>query len=107
MRRPTKALPFVPTEIHVSTVEDDKGLLGILSIQTTQGILELRPLTVQPQTPSPSAVEEIRSKPGTSKPKRKARFMGPGSADGFLGTPNLGGSRPFGYPICITIMMAS
>jgi hypothetical protein len=41
MRRTTKALPFVPTGIHVSTVEDEKGLLGILSIQTTEGILDL------------------------------------------------------------------
>ena len=41
MRRTTKALPFVPTEIHVSTVEDEKGILGILSIQTTEGILDL------------------------------------------------------------------
>lgn len=60
MRRPTKALPFVPTEIHVSTVEDDKGLLGILSIQTTQGILELA-LDRTTADAIASAVEEIRS----------------------------------------------
>ena len=31
--RPTaKTLPFVPTEVHIGTVEDDKGFLGILSI---------------------------------------------------------------------------
>ncbi|MEI9425661.1 hypothetical protein O7A70_31480 [Mesorhizobium sp. Cs1299R1N1] len=31
-----KALPFVPTKIHISTVEDEKGAL-FLSIQTTKG----------------------------------------------------------------------
>ncbi|MFD2051929.1 hypothetical protein ACFSQT_01780 [Mesorhizobium calcicola] len=36
-----KAAPFVPTEIHVSTVEDQKGALGILSISTTMGLLEI------------------------------------------------------------------
>ena len=41
MRRTAKAQPFVPTEIRVSTAKDDNGLIGILSIQTTEGILEL------------------------------------------------------------------
>ncbi|TPI35840.1 hypothetical protein FJ414_17460 [Mesorhizobium sp. B3-1-6] len=41
MKREDRALPFVPTEIHVGTVEDDKGTLGILSIQTTEGLLEI------------------------------------------------------------------
>ncbi|RAZ88503.1 hypothetical protein DPM33_23550 [Mesorhizobium hawassense] len=36
-----KASPFVPTEIHVVTVEDDKGALGILSILTTEGLLDI------------------------------------------------------------------
>ncbi|MEW6633295.1 MAG: hypothetical protein AB1440_20685 [Pseudomonadota bacterium] len=36
-----KAPPFVPTEFHVSTVEDDEGTLCILSIQTTQGLLDI------------------------------------------------------------------
>ena len=31
----------MPTEIHVGTVEDDKGVLGILSIQTTEGLLDI------------------------------------------------------------------
>lgn len=31
MKRRNKALPFVPTEIHVATVKDDKGVLGVLS----------------------------------------------------------------------------
>lgn len=39
--REDKAQPFVPTEIHVSTVEDDRGTLGILSIQTTEGMVEI------------------------------------------------------------------
>ena len=41
MKRKDKARPFVPTEIHVSTVEDDRGTLGILSIQTTEGMVEI------------------------------------------------------------------
>ena len=41
MKRKDKAAPFVPTEIHVGTVEDDKGVLGILSIQTTEGLLDI------------------------------------------------------------------
>lgn len=36
-----KALPFVPTEFHVSTVEDEKGALGILSIRTAEGLLDI------------------------------------------------------------------
>ncbi len=36
-----RAPPFVPTEFHVSTVEDEKGALGILSIQTTEGLLDI------------------------------------------------------------------
>ncbi|WP_217577561.1 hypothetical protein [Mesorhizobium sp. GbtcB19] len=41
MKRKDKAAPFVPTEIHVVTVDDEKGALGILSIKTTEGILEI------------------------------------------------------------------
>ncbi|BCH05203.1 hypothetical protein MesoLj131b_72020 (plasmid) [Mesorhizobium sp. 131-2-5] len=41
MKRRNKAPPFVPTEIHVATVKDDKGVLGVLSIQTTEGILDI------------------------------------------------------------------
>lgn len=33
--------PPEPTEIHVSTVKDDKGVLGILSIHTTEGLLDI------------------------------------------------------------------
>lgn len=39
--RPEKAAPFVPTEIHVWMVADENGALGILSIRTTEGILEI------------------------------------------------------------------
>ncbi|RWI85986.1 hypothetical protein [Mesorhizobium sp.] len=41
MKRKDKAQPFVPTEIHISTAKDDKGTLGILSIETTEGLLEI------------------------------------------------------------------
>ncbi|WP_246684532.1 hypothetical protein [Mesorhizobium sp. M5C.F.Ca.ET.164.01.1.1] len=41
MKRKDKAAPFVPTEIHVATVDDGKSALGILSIETTEGILEI------------------------------------------------------------------
>ncbi len=41
MKRRDRACPFVPTEIHVSTVKDDKGVLGILSIHTTEGLLDI------------------------------------------------------------------
>jgi len=41
MKRKDKARPFVPTEIHVGTLEDDKGTIGILSVQTTEGLLEI------------------------------------------------------------------
>jgi hypothetical protein len=40
MNRMEKA-PFVPTEIHVATVTGKAGLLGILSIQTTEGRLDV------------------------------------------------------------------
>ena len=59
MRRTAKALPFVPTEIHVSTVEDENGCLGILSIQTTEGILDLA-LDLASADAITSAVREIR-----------------------------------------------
>lgn len=41
MKRVEKARPFVPTEIHVGTVMDEKGTFGILSIQTTEGLLDI------------------------------------------------------------------
>ncbi|RWO75699.1 MAG: hypothetical protein EOS18_29070 [Mesorhizobium sp.] len=36
-----KEKPFVPTEFHISTVADDKGPFGILSVRTTGGRLEI------------------------------------------------------------------
>lgn len=41
MMRTEKARPFVPTEIHVGTVRDGKGAIGILSILTTEGLLDI------------------------------------------------------------------
>jgi hypothetical protein len=41
MRRKDKAQPFIPTEIHVGTVKDEKGTLGILSIETTEGLVKI------------------------------------------------------------------
>ncbi|MDX8437474.1 hypothetical protein RFN25_29140 [Mesorhizobium abyssinicae] len=41
MRQTKKALPFVPSEFHASTVEDSKGVIGILSIHTTEGLLDI------------------------------------------------------------------
>lgn len=61
MRRTAKAQPFVPTEIHVSTVEDDNGLIGVLTIQTTEGILDLA-LDRTTADAVANAVDEIRSK---------------------------------------------
>ncbi|QND67694.1 hypothetical protein HB777_29655 [Mesorhizobium loti] len=56
-----KALPFVPTEIHVSTVRDEKGSLGILSIQTTEGLLDIA-LDRQAADAIVDAINTIRSK---------------------------------------------
>ncbi|KUM27728.1 hypothetical protein AU467_15130 [Mesorhizobium loti] len=41
MKRTDKARPFVPTEIHVGTVTDEQGAIGILSIRTTEGLLDI------------------------------------------------------------------
>lgn len=41
MRQSERDAPFVPTEFHVTTVEDEKGAFGILSIRTTGGLLDL------------------------------------------------------------------
>ncbi|AZO30998.1 MULTISPECIES: hypothetical protein [Mesorhizobium] len=41
MKRTDKARPFVPTEIHVGTATDEKGAIGILSIRTTEGLLDI------------------------------------------------------------------
>lgn len=56
-----KAQPFVPTEIHVSTVRDENGPLGILSIETTEGLLDI---VIDQQTADAivEAINTIRSK---------------------------------------------
>ncbi|TGR00949.1 hypothetical protein EN833_30475 [Mesorhizobium sp. M4B.F.Ca.ET.190.01.1.1] len=41
MKQTEKARPFVPTEIHVGTVTDERGPIGILSIHTTEGLLDI------------------------------------------------------------------
>ncbi|KRB23443.1 MULTISPECIES: hypothetical protein [Mesorhizobium] len=61
MKRKDKARPFVPTEIHVSTVEDDRGTLGILSIQTTEGMVEIA-LDRQAADAIVNAIGAIRTK---------------------------------------------
>lgn len=61
MKRKDKARPFVPTEIHVSTVEDDGGMLGILSIQTTEGMVEIA-IDRQAAEAIANAVGAIRTK---------------------------------------------
>ena len=61
MNRREKARSFVPTEIHVATVNDDKGALGILSILTTEGILDIA-LDVQAADAIVNAIGAIRSK---------------------------------------------
>lgn len=61
MKRKDKARPFVPTEIHVSAVEDDKGTLGILSIETTEGMLDIA-LDAHAADAIVDAITAIRSK---------------------------------------------
>jgi hypothetical protein len=51
----------VPTEIRVSTIKDDKGPLGILSIQTSEGLLEIA-LDRQAAEAIENAIAAIRSK---------------------------------------------
>nr|WIE92521.1 hypothetical protein P9270_004770 [Mesorhizobium sp. WSM4875] len=61
MKRVEKARPFVPTEIHVSTVTDEKGTLGVLSIRTTEGLLDVA-LDRQAADAVVNAVKAIQSK---------------------------------------------
>ncbi len=61
MNRREKARPLVPTEIHVATVNDDKGTVGILSILTTEGILDIA-LDVQAADAIVNAIGAIRSR---------------------------------------------
>ena len=61
MQRKGKARPFVPTEIHVGTITDDAGVIGVLSIHTTEGLLDIA-LDVQSANAIVSAIHQIRSK---------------------------------------------
>ncbi|BCH05683.1 hypothetical protein MesoLj131b_76820 (plasmid) [Mesorhizobium sp. 131-2-5] len=61
MKRVEKARPFVPTEIHVATVTDEKGSLGILSIRTTEGLLDIA-LDRQAADTIMKAIAQIRAK---------------------------------------------
>lgn len=61
MKRTPKTAPFVPTEIHVSTVSDERGSLGILSIHTTEGLLDIA-LDRQAADAIVDAINSIRSK---------------------------------------------
>ena len=61
MKRKDKARPFVPIEIHVGTASDDVGLIGILSIQTTEGLVEVA-LDLEAADAVAKAVDKIRAK---------------------------------------------
>lgn len=61
MNRREKAAPFVPTEIHVGTVRDEKGQIGILSILTTEGLLDIA-LDQQAAEAIVKAIGSIRTK---------------------------------------------
>lgn len=60
MRGRKRASPFVPSEIHVSSVSDGKGMIGILSIWTTEGLLDIA-LDRGAADAITSAVQKIRS----------------------------------------------
>ncbi|WP_292587807.1 hypothetical protein [Mesorhizobium sp.] len=51
----------MPTEIHIATVTDEKGTLGILSIQTTEGLLDIA-LDRQAADTIMKAIGKIRAK---------------------------------------------
>ncbi|CDX53241.1 conserved hypothetical protein [Mesorhizobium plurifarium] len=55
MRQTKKALPFVPSEFHASTNEDSKGVIGILSIHTTEGLLDIALDAARTGTQGPTA----------------------------------------------------
>ncbi|MGX5851426.1 hypothetical protein ACWGTO_30770 [Mesorhizobium sp. PL10] len=63
MKRMGKA-PFVPTEIHIGTVTDESGVVGILTIQTTEGRLDVA-LDRQAADAIVNAINKIRSRLGT------------------------------------------
>lgn len=61
MKHKEKTRPFVPTEIHVGTVTDDTDVLGVLSIHTTKGVVDIA-LDLQSADAIVSAIGQIRSK---------------------------------------------
>jgi len=58
---PLEKPPHVPTEIHVGTVTGKGGILGILSIQTTEGRLDVG-LDRQAADAIVNAVNAVRTK---------------------------------------------
>ena len=51
----------MPTEIHVGTVTDDMGVIGVLSIHTTEGLIDVA-LDVQSADVIVNAIHEIWSR---------------------------------------------
>ncbi|MDX8512539.1 hypothetical protein [Mesorhizobium captivum] len=66
MKRTDKARPFVPTEIHVGTVVDEEGAIGILTIRTTEGLLDIA-LDRHAAEAIVNAIGTIRSKLGAAE----------------------------------------
>ncbi|WP_245429185.1 hypothetical protein [Mesorhizobium sp. WSM3860] len=66
-----KASPFVPAEIHIHTVADEGGNLGILSIRTTEGILDIA-LDCHAADAIVSAIGSIRPKLDASEKESPA-----------------------------------
>jgi hypothetical protein len=58
---PMEKQPYVPTEIHVGTVAGKSGTLGILSIQTTEGRLDVA-LDRQAAQAIVNAINAVRTK---------------------------------------------
>ena len=61
MQRKRKARPFVPTEIHVGTVTDEVGVISVLSIHTTEGLVDIA-LDLQSADAIMDAINTIRSR---------------------------------------------
>ncbi|RAZ86987.1 hypothetical protein DPM33_26975 [Mesorhizobium hawassense] len=58
--------PFVPTEVHVGTVDDENGALLVLTVRTTEGLFDIA-LDGEAADAIVKAIGTIRSKmePGT------------------------------------------
>ncbi|WP_245468107.1 hypothetical protein [Mesorhizobium sp. M1D.F.Ca.ET.043.01.1.1] len=87
MNRRDKASPFVPTEIHVGTVKDDKGALGILSIHTTEGLLDIA-LDLHAADAIVNAIGAIRSRLALVEAKNA-----PSGRRSFLGADRINADR--------------